>query len=95
VALILDALGRKQEMQHAKRSVAKMLLYGIAAFGIGFAGLAGVVLLFAPSEAGKPATRSEPPPSAPPQAVPSIVERAERPRTTAAPPIAPTPAGRA
>jgi len=93
VSFILDALGRKpakpanrgdRQTVRADRALAAFVLWGVAAIGIGFAGVAAVVLLFAP-----PAAEQRPP-----RPVASVQKPTDLPLTPTAPSIGSTPAGR-
>jgi Tfp pilus assembly protein PilF len=92
VSFILDALGRKPakpatrgdgQAVRADRALTAFVLWGVAAIGIGFAGMTAVVLLFAPPAAHEP-----------PQPMSSVARPTDLPRTPTAPPAGSTPAGR-
>jgi type IV pilus biogenesis/stability protein PilW len=91
---ILDALGRKPAGGQPRRPLATVLLYGLAAFGIGFAGLTAVVLLLAPAAAERPARSEAPPSPEAAQTIPSIAAPTDLPRTPSAGPFAPAPVRR-
>jgi Tfp pilus assembly protein PilF len=93
VSFILDALGRKPakpanrgdgRTARAHRALTTFVLWGVAAIGIGFAGMAAVVLLLAPPAA----EQRRPRPAA------SVATPTDVPRTPTAPSIGSTPAGR-
>jgi tetratricopeptide (TPR) repeat protein len=81
---VLAALGYPRRTPKSSRPLVLLLLCGVAAIGIGFAGMTAVVLFFAPPAAESRLAQS----------APSIQKPVDLPRTSIAPSSASTPAGR-
>ena len=90
----LAALGYPPGATGRRRAV-RLTLYGLAAIGIGFAGMTAVVLIFAPSASqNRPARKQPAPIPSPSTSVPAVTKPDALPRTPSAPLLGATPAGR-